>query len=177
MGALAVAGALALVLVGRRQQFLVAVHSAPLWLLCAAALLQVFALLSRSEAWYVCVRACGGTVRRRLLFRAAGVGYLVSVINGSAGMAARITSLRRVAPATAPRVPALVAAEVPIITVEVVLAAIFSFTLIAPLGVPWWVPTIAVVIMAGAVAGLRRVSSIPAASSSGVAPTGVFIFP
>ncbi len=50
------------------------------------------------------------------------------------------------------------AAEVPIIIVEVALAAIFSFTLIAPLGVPWWVPVIAVAVMAGAVAGLRRVS-------------------
>ena len=54
--------------------------------------------------------------------------------------------------------PALVAAEVPIITVEVALAAVFSFTLIAPLGVPWWVPAIAVAVQAGAVVGLRRVS-------------------
>jgi hypothetical protein len=55
-------------------------------------------------------------------------------------------------------VPALLAAEVPIITVEVALVAIFSFTLIAPLGVPWWVPVIVVVVTAAAVAGLRRVS-------------------
>ena len=55
--------------------------------------------------------------------------------------------------------PALLTAEVPIITVEVALAAIFSFTLIAPLGVPWWVPAIAVAIMGGAAAALRRVSN------------------
>ena len=61
-------------------------------------------------------------------------------MNGSVGMAARIATLRRVAGDRAPRVPALVAAEVPIITVEVVLAAVFSFTLIAALGIPWWVP-------------------------------------
>ena len=53
---------------------------------------------------------------------------------------------------------ALLAAEVPIITVEVALAAIFSFTLIAPLGVPWWAPVIAVAVIAGVVAALRRVS-------------------
>jgi hypothetical protein len=51
-----------------------------------------------------------------------------------------------------------VAAEVPIITVELALVAIFSFTLVAPLGVPFWVPAIIIVAMAGVAAGLRRVS-------------------
>jgi uncharacterized membrane protein YbhN (UPF0104 family) len=157
-GALAVTGVLVFVLVGRRGQFVNALHSAPVSLLLLAALLQVVALLARSEAWNVCVRAAGGSVPRRLLFRAAGVGYLASILNGSVGMAARITSLRRAAPDAAPRVPALVAAEVPIITVEVALAAIFSFTLIAPLGVPWWVPLIAIASIAVAVAILRRLS-------------------
>jgi hypothetical protein len=50
------------------------------------------------------------------------------------------------------------AAEVPIITVELALVAIFSFTLIAPLGVPWWVPVIVVGVTAGVVAALLRVS-------------------
>jgi uncharacterized membrane protein YbhN (UPF0104 family) len=157
-GALVVTGVLGFVLAGRRGQFITALHSAPISLLMAAVLLQIVALLARSEAWNICVRAAGGTVTRRLLFRAAGVGYLASVINGSVGMAARITSLRRAAPESAPRVPALLAAEVPIITVEVALAALFSFTLIAPLGIPWWLPVIAVTIIGGAVAILRRVS-------------------
>jgi uncharacterized membrane protein YbhN (UPF0104 family) len=158
LGALAVMGVLGFVLAGRRGQFVAALHSAPISLLALAALLQIVALLARSEAWNVCVRAAGGSVPRRLLFRAAGVGYLASVVNGSLGMATRIASLRRVAGESAPRVPVLLAAEVPIITVEVVLAATFSFTLIAPLGVPWWVPVIAVVLMGGVVVGLRRVS-------------------
>ena len=158
VGALAVTGLLGFVLAGRRRQFIAALHHAPISLLALAALLQILALLSRSEAWNVCVREAGGTVSRRLLFRAAGVGYLASVLNGSLGMAARITSLRRAAGERAPRVPALLAAEVPIITIEVVLAAVFSFTLIAPLGIPWWVPVIAVVLMGGVVIGLRRLS-------------------
>lgn len=158
LGALIVTGVLGVVLAGRRGQFVAALHTAPLSVLGIAALLQVVALLARSEAWNVCVRAAGGSVPRRLLFRAAGVGYLASVINGSVGMAARIATLRRVAGDRAPRVPALVAAEVPIITVEVVLAAVFSFTLIAALGIPWWAPAIAVVLMGGAVIGLRHVS-------------------
>ena len=117
-----------------------------------AVVLQIVALLARSEAWNVCVRAAGGTVGRRVLFRAAAVGYIASVLNGSFGMAARIASLRRAAPHTTPRVPALMAAEVPIITVELVLVAVFSFTLIAPLGVPWWVPAIVVGVTACVVA-------------------------
>jgi uncharacterized membrane protein YbhN (UPF0104 family) len=160
LGALAVAGVLGYVLARRGGQFSAALHSAPIALLLLAVLLQILALLARTEAWNICVRAAGGTVSRRLLFRAAGVGYLASLVNGSVGMAARIASLRRAAPESAPRVPALVAAEVPIITVEVALAAIFSFTLVAPLGVPWWVPVIAVAIVGVAVVALRRVSKL-----------------
>lgn len=158
LGALVVACLLGFVLAGRRAQFIAALRTAPISLLALAMLLQILALLARSEAWNICVRAAGGTVTRRLLFRAAGVGYLASVLNGSVGMAARIASLRGVAPETSPHVPALVAAEVPIITVEVALAAIFSFTLVAPLGIPWWLPAIAIGIMAAAVAALRMVS-------------------
>ncbi len=155
-GALIVTGILVFVLAGRRHEFVTALRSAPLSLLGIAVVLQIIALLTRTEAWLLSVRAAGGSVTRRVLFRAAGVGYLASVINGSVGMAARIASLRRTAPEDTPRVPALLAAEVPIITVEIALAAIFSFTLVAPLGVPWWIPVIAVLLMTAAVVALRR---------------------
>lgn len=158
LGTLAVAGVLGFVVAGRGGQFVTAIESAPISLLAVAALLQIVALLARSEAWNVCVRAAGGTVTRRVLFRAAGVGYLASLVNGSVGMATRIASLRRAAPQASPRVPALLAAEVPIITVEAALAAIFSFTLVGPLGIAWWIPMIAVALVVVAVAGLRRVS-------------------
>ena len=136
LGTVVVAGALAVVLAGRSGQFSTALHTAPIWALSVVVLLQVVALLARSEAWNVAVRAAGGTVPRRLLFRAASAGYLASQVNGSLGLATRIASLRRLAPQTCPRVPALMAVEVPIIAVEVALAAVFSFTLVAPLGVP-----------------------------------------
>jgi uncharacterized membrane protein YbhN (UPF0104 family) len=158
LGALVVTGMLAFVLAGRAGQFSAALRTAPTSLLALAVVLQIVALLARSEAWNICVRAAGGTAPRRVLFRAAAVGYVASVLNGSFGMAARIASLRRAAPRTTPRVPALMAAEVPIITVELALVAIFSFTLIAPLGVPWWVPVIVVAVTAAVVAGLLRVS-------------------
>ena len=158
LGAITVAIALGYELAGRRGQFTAALHAAPISILVAAVLLSIMGLIARTEAWNVCVRATGATVPRRLLFRAAGIGYLASVINGSLGVAARIATLRRSAPETSPRVPALLTAEIPIISVEVALTAIFSFTLVAPLGVPWWVPIAAVVATSAAVFGLRRIS-------------------
>jgi uncharacterized membrane protein YbhN (UPF0104 family) len=158
LGAAVVAGALGVELAGRRGQFTAAIHAAPIWILLVVVLLQLVALIARTEAWHVCVRATGATVGRRRLFRAAGVGYLASVLNGSLGVAARIAALRRSAPRDSPRVPALLAAEVPIISVEIALTAIFSFTLVGPLGIPWWAPVIAVAVAGAAVHGLGRVS-------------------
>ncbi len=157
-GAFLVAALLVYVLAGRGAQFSAALRTAPLTLVGLSVLLQIGALLARTEAWSICVRAAGGTVGRRVLFRSAAFGCVASIVNGSVGMAVRIASLRRSAPLTTPRAPALVAAELPIITVELALVALFSFTLVAPLGVPLWVPAIIIVAMAGLVAVLRRVS-------------------
>ncbi|MGH2861592.1 MAG: hypothetical protein ACRDLT_08805 [Solirubrobacteraceae bacterium] len=157
-GALVVAGLLAYLLAGRASQFTAALRTAPLTLVGLSVLLQIGALLTRTEAWTICVRAAGGTVSRRVLFRSAAFGCVASIVNGSVGMAVRIASLRAAAPQTTPRAPALVAAELPIITVELALVALFSFTLVAPLGVPLWVPAIIIMLMVGLVAFLRRVS-------------------
>lgn len=157
-GTLVVAALLAYMLAGRAAQFSAAVRTAPITLVALSVLLQIGALLTRTEAWTICVRAAGGTVRRRVLFRSAAFGCIASIVNGSVGMAVRIASVRRAAQQTTPRAPALVAAEVPIITVELVLVAIFSFTLVAPLGVPLWVPALIIALMAGLVAVLHRVS-------------------
>ena len=158
LGAAVVTGALVVALAGRRGQFEAAIHAVPIWILSLVVLLQLVSLIARTEAWFVCVHATGATVGRRPLFRAAGVGYLASVINGALGVATRIAALRRTAPHASPHVPALLAAEVPIISVEIALTAIFSFTLIGPLGAPWWAPVIAVAVAGGAMFGLGRLS-------------------
>jgi uncharacterized membrane protein YbhN (UPF0104 family) len=157
-GALLVGGLLAYVLAGRGAQFSAALRTAPIVLVALSVLLQICALLTRTEAWAICVRAAGGTVGRRVLFRSAAFGCIASIVNGSVGMAVRIATVRRTASQTTPGAPALVAAEVPIITVELALVAIFSFTLVAPLGVPLWVPALIIALMAGLTAMLRRVS-------------------
>jgi hypothetical protein len=157
-GAVVVVALLVYVLAGRGSQFSAALRTAPLTLVGLSVLLQIGALLTRTEAWAICVRAAGATVSRRVLFRSAAYGCVASIVNGSVGMAVRIASVRAAAPQTTPQAPALVAAELPIITVELGLVALFSFTLVGPLGVPLWVPAIIIVLMVGLVALLRRVS-------------------
>lgn len=54
--------------------------------------LQVLALLARTEAWHLSIEAAGGSVARRILFRASSMQVLGGVINGHLGVAARITA-------------------------------------------------------------------------------------
>ena len=157
-GSVVVVGALAIGLFGKRDEFGSALGAAPIWILAIAALLHVVWLIARSEAWHVCVGAAGGSVSRRRLFRAASVGYLGNLFNGQFGLAVRIAALRRSAPADSPRPKVLIAAELPIVVVEIALAALTSFTLIGPLGVPWWVPLIALVLTGVAFAVLAWVA-------------------
>jgi uncharacterized membrane protein YbhN (UPF0104 family) len=158
VGTLLAVGVLVFVLAGRWGQFASAAAGAPWWTLTAAAALQIASLLSRTEAWNVCVHAAGGTVDRRRLYRAAGVGYLGNIVNGELGFAARIASLRRAAPRETPKALTLAATEVPIVLIEVALATLFSFTLVAPLSLPWWAPLVAFCAILAAVAGLARLA-------------------
>jgi uncharacterized membrane protein YbhN (UPF0104 family) len=155
---LATAAVLVFVLAGRRREFGAAISEAALWLLGVTVLLQVVALLVRSEAWHLSIEAAGGTVARRVLYRASSVQVLGSVVNGQLGVAARIAALRHSSPAVSPQVPTLIAAEFPILAVEATLAALASFTLVAPLGLPWWVPIIGVVVIGTVSAGLRQLA-------------------
>jgi hypothetical protein len=156
VGTAIVVGALAAALAGERAAFADALNAAPLAILLAAAALQIVALVSRTEAWHVCVGAAGGSVSRRRLFQASALGNLGSIINTNLGAAGRIAVLRRTAPEESPRVGALVTAELPIVTVEALLAALTSFTLVGPLGLPWWLPLVAFAVVALLVAALGR---------------------
>jgi uncharacterized membrane protein YbhN (UPF0104 family) len=150
----AACGVLAVALATHSDEFSAAVHAAPLWLLGLVAALQLLALLSRTEAWYVCVRATGATVARRRLYRASSVGSVAVVVNGQVGLAARLAVLRRTCPRESPRIPALLAAELPIVATEGALAALFSFTLVGPLGLAWWWPIVAFAAMGAVAVGL-----------------------
>jgi uncharacterized membrane protein YbhN (UPF0104 family) len=158
VGSLLTAAILVGLLAGRRDEFGEALSSAPVWVLGVTALLQIVALVSRSEAWHRTIEAAGGTVARRVLYRASSMQVLGSVINGHLGVAMRIGALRRSSPETCPPVPTLVAAEFPILAVEAMLAALASFTLVAPLGLPWWLPIVGFAVVGAASAALRRLA-------------------
>jgi hypothetical protein len=156
IGSLLVGGALVFGLWDKRDEFGSALGGASVLILCAAVALQVIWLVARSEAWHVCVGAAGGKVNRRRLYRAASVGYLGNVFNSNFGLAVRIAALRRSAPSDSPRPSVLVAAELPILVIEGALAAVMSFTLVGPLGIPWWVPLVCFALAAALISGLTR---------------------
>ena len=158
VGSTVVAAAIAVGIAGKQGDFASAFVSAPIWVLCVAVGLHIVWLVARSEAWHVCVGAAGGTVCRRRLYRAASVGYLGNLFNAQFGLGVRITALRRSAPDESPPPSVLVAAELPIVLVEGALAALMSFTLIAPLGVPWWVPLVALAVVATVIVGGRHLA-------------------
>ena len=158
VGSLVTAAILVLVLAGRRDQFATALSDAAWWVLAVTVLLQIVALLSRSEAWHLSIGAAGGRCERRILYRASSMQVLGSMLNGQVGVAARIAALRRSSPTVSPQVPTLIAAEFPILAVEATLAALTSFTLVVPLGLPWWLPLIGLAVVGTASAGLRHLA-------------------
>ena len=153
---LAVTAILAYVLWDMRDDFVSALGDASLLVLGAAAVLQVVWLIFRSEAWHVCVEAAGGSVSRRRLYRASAIGYLGNLVNSSIGVGMRIAALRKTAPDECPKVGTLITAEMPIIIVEICLAAVCSFTLIGPLGLAWWWPIVFLVVAGGAIVAMTR---------------------
>ncbi|HEY7633460.1 MAG TPA: lysylphosphatidylglycerol synthase domain-containing protein [Thermoleophilaceae bacterium] len=155
---LAATALLILLLVGRRHEFAAAASGAAPWVLAVAVLGQVIALLARSEAWHLSIRAAGGAVERRALYRASSMQVLGSLLSGQLGVAARIAALRRSSGTRCPQVGTLIAAEFPILAVEATLAGLASFTLIGPLGLPWWAPLIGLAAVTGASTGLRRLA-------------------
>jgi uncharacterized membrane protein YbhN (UPF0104 family) len=158
-GGLVATGVLAYLIADRRDEFAAALTAAPVWILIVATVLQLLALVTRTEAWRICVAAAGGTVGRRCLFRAASTGYVGAQLNSQIGTAVRIGALRRSGGDDCPRVPALIAAEVPILAIEAILAALTSWTLVGPLGLPWWVPLVLFAVALALAAGLRRVAA------------------
>src|SRR3954467_8534048 len=76
VGAIVAAAVLVAILWGHRAEISTALSSASIPLLPAAAALQLITLLARSEAWHICIQAAGGTVARRVLYRASSMGYV-----------------------------------------------------------------------------------------------------
>lgn len=140
----------------KRDDFTQTFSSASAGVLAVAIGTQVLWLVARSEAWHVCVEAAGGRVDRRRLYRASALGYLGNILNANIGLGLRIAALRRSAPDHSPSPKVLIAAELPIVVIEMALAALLCFTLISPLGIPWWVAVAILVGMASLIGGAGR---------------------
>ena len=153
-GWLAAGAVLAWALSGRWDELWAAAGKLSVGLALGTIALQIVALVARGEAWLSCLRGAGGTVDRRRVYHASGLGCAANLLSSYVGTAARITLLRRSAPTETPCVSALVAAELPILITEGVLAGIFSFTLVGPLGLPWWTPIICVAVTVAIAGGL-----------------------
>ena len=158
VGSLATVAVLVLLLAGRRDEFTEALSEAALWVLGLAALLQIVALLARSEAWHLTIEAAGGKVDRRVLYRASSMQVLGGLLYAQLGVAARIAALRRSSPEVSPQVSTLIAAEMPIMAVEAAWGALASFTLVGPLGLPWWAPLVAFAVIGVASVALRHLA-------------------
>ncbi len=115
LGSLVTAAILAFLLAGRHDEFATALSGAAGWVLAVTGLLQIVALLARSEAWHLTIRDAGGTVDRRILYRASSMGVLGGLVNAQLAVAARIAALRRSSADLSPQVPTLIAAEFPIL--------------------------------------------------------------
>jgi uncharacterized membrane protein YbhN (UPF0104 family) len=102
IGSLVTLAVLAFLVAGQRAEFAAALSSAAPWVLGAAVLVQIVALLARSEAWHLTIQAAGGTVERRVLYRASSMQVLGGMINGHLGIAVRIAALRRSSPDVSP---------------------------------------------------------------------------
>jgi uncharacterized membrane protein YbhN (UPF0104 family) len=137
LGAALLAG-IAAMLVHHRHDFTQAVETVPLVVLLTAAVLHVGTVVARTAAWAVSVRAAGAATERRALFQIASLGFAANVISGSLGTAVRIWALRRKGGANVPSAPALVAAEVPVLSIQLILTGFMAFSLSGPLGAPWW---------------------------------------
>jgi uncharacterized membrane protein YbhN (UPF0104 family) len=158
VGSLAATAVLVMALAGKEDEFTTALNSASLGILLVAVVLQLVALLSRTEAWHICIQEAGGTADRRRLYRASSMGFVGSLVNAQLGVAARIAALRRSAPADSPTVAPLIGAEVPIMAIEASLGALASVTLVGPLGLPWWTPLVALAATLLVSAALRTVA-------------------
>ncbi len=154
LGSLVAVGLLAWALAGRWDELWAAAGRLSVGLALLTVALQIVALVARGEAWLNCIHSAGGTVDRRRIYRATGLGCAANLVSSYAGTAARITILRRSAPAETPCVSALIAAELPILVVEGVLAGLFSFTLVGPLGLPWWTPIVCIAVTVAIAGGL-----------------------
>jgi uncharacterized membrane protein YbhN (UPF0104 family) len=150
--------AIVAMLVRHGPQFADAVRRVSLPALLAAAGLHVVTVVARSEAWTVSLRAAGGRLERRSIYQVASLGFAANMLSTALGTAVRIWALRRKAADQVPSAPALVAAEAPIVAIQLVVTGFMTVSLIGPLGAPWWLAPALIAVSVVVVAVLARLA-------------------
>jgi uncharacterized membrane protein YbhN (UPF0104 family) len=157
LAAALIAGML-LALASHRRAFVHAIDGAPYATLLLAVVLHLGSVVARSEAWMVSVRAAGGRLTRRDSYQIASLGFAANVLSPSLGTVVRIWALRTRARDAAPSATALVAAEVPVLSIQALATAVMSVSLVGPLGLPWWTPLVVLATAGGLFVALSRVA-------------------
>jgi hypothetical protein len=136
---LGVGGVLALC-VARHDELLTAVATVPPITLLGLAALHLLGLVARSEAWRLSLGAIGGApLGRRIVHTANAGAFVVGSLEAHATMPARIALLRRLAGRDAPHPGHVAVADLPMLLIEVAIAAL----LLGMTG-EWWAPPAAV---------------------------------
>jgi membrane protein implicated in regulation of membrane protease activity len=140
--ALAFAVPIAAVAALRGPQLLTALAGCPPQAALAAAGLHAATLFCRCEAWRVAVGAIADRRADRVEAHAAGgAGFAAGTVQGAGTAPARAVAFRRLAPAIAPPVGQAVVAEVPVLLLEALLAAIVLAVATAAVPLtPAWMP-------------------------------------
>ena len=151
-------GALAAICVARRGDLLAAVGAVPPATLAGLAALHLLGLAARSEAWRLSLAAVAGSPPSRVVIHTANAGaFVVGTLEAHATMPARIALLRRLAPHDAPHAGHVAVADLPILLIEIAVAAI----LLGMTG-EWWAPpaAVAALVVARLAAGRRAMRGL-----------------
>src|SRR5919197_2635520 len=139
-------GALAAICVARRGDLLAAASAVSPATLAGLAALHLLGLAARSEAWRLSLAAVAGSPPSLVVIHTAHAGaFVVGTLEAHATMPARIALLRRLAPHDAPHAGHVAVADLPILLIEIAVAAI----LLGMTG-EWWAPPAAVVALVAA---------------------------
>ena len=133
-------GVLLALCVARHEELLTAIATVPPMTLVGLAALHLLGLVARSEAWRLSLGAIGGApLARRVVHTANAGAFVVGSLEAHATMPARIALLRRLAPHDAPHPGHVAVADLPMLLIEVAIAAL----LLGMTG-EWWAPPAAV---------------------------------
>lgn len=135
-----------------------AVQRMPWPLLAGAVIAQLIVVAVRIEAWRLCIRAAGSVLPRKTLYCAGSCGAPLGLVNMQLAAATRIGVLRKLAPDSAPPLPALCATELPIWGAEVAVGACLLLFAAPAIGLPWFAAPLGLVVIGIILALLARTS-------------------